>query len=780
MTNAIPQKSWVREIRYGFFLSVALLTFSPALAASYVVSGDVLTVTVGTGETEPLDASKITADIAKIVKAGSGTLVSSADLSGWKGAIEVAAGRLRYTTVNSLGDVTEGGAVTVKSGATLDASFTATASLGGKTIYFEGTGSDGKGALYVTHNNKTQNSGCVFGTNLVMTGSALIGGGGSSYFVYFSNTTLDMGGFELTHNGYFVYTTGFKVVNPGSFVRKGCAFDIRDDADFGGSSDNVMTVNYSSYGGLQMTGTTVPLKWTVVSSDKFFGDMGGRTADDNKNVISGPVQLTAGWHNVFCYYNNYGVTFSGDISGTGGFRFDGSVNKNSSIRRYPNLNLLSPQNTFTGGICGSLGALNVYANGAVPANGGDVALTNSYVNFKNDQETYGLPNAILDATDPALSATGTVYVTGGRGSWKESLTKTGPGLLKYESSVGAPELEVRGGRMDIVNGYSAKTYYGLNFGTNVYANKSEALSAYQSNVAFTNNRLHHIEYAYAQGNRSDTYPNRLWLKNFLVTYTGYVWNRSPTNETWSFAMNGFDSRSLTIDGEKIIDVPQFMYKIAYFANKVMTPGPHPISIRFYNDNDSYAGTHSSASEVTNATWKAARGLVYDRLGRGSTNIVDYSLMEDDKNGTLFTTEIPGSVAAVAPLPSFPSMKFAVGTALVYPFRTVLAPEALAGWPSFTNVLALTVRDWTVTGEEVGQGSLATDGSLTFTDDAVLTIQTAKRFHLASGPFLLARAEGGIFGLPTVVSDRKWALAKSVDGKSLYVTYIAPGMCIIVR
>ena len=112
-------------------------------------------------------------------------------------------------------------------------------------------------------------------------------------------------------------------------------------------------------------------------------------------------------------------------------------------------------------------------------------------------------------------------------------------------------------------------------------------------------------------------------------YTGYLWNRSDTNETWTFRTIFDDNVSLVIDGIQFRN----QGNAAAYTTHTLTPGPHPIEIRF-GDNSGNVGPGSGAS-----------GLLVDRFGRNFQSTDSallsnyYEILADDGSGDLLTATL---------------------------------------------------------------------------------------------------------------------------------------------
>ena len=128
---------------------------------------------------------------------------------------------------------------------------------------------------------------------------------------------------------------------------------------------------------------------------------------------------------------------------------------------------------------------------------------------------------------------------------------------------------------------------------------------------------------------NSTYAGGLWNGNdHTWIYTGVIWNRGSSDETWTWRFTFDDNVKLTIDGNVVKDValnPDIVYQ-----NYTLTPGPHAIEIRF-GDGWGNVGPASGLS-----------GLTYDPLARGSTDLADYILLQDPGDGSLLTTDVGSS------------------------------------------------------------------------------------------------------------------------------------------
>lgn len=184
------------------------------------------------------------------------------------------------------------------------------------------------------------------------------------------------------------------------------------------------------------------------------------------------------------------------------------------------------------------------------------------------------------------------------------------------------------------------------------------------------------------------------------------------------------------------------------------------------------------------------GFMWDPLGRGSTNIVDYVQAYDPGDGSVFSITTNGVLPeALALCPQFPAMRFARGT--YFDVNGVnFETGDLEGVPTVTNSSALftdctfsVTNSWTVSAADLAAGSvLDVSGKLVFGANVTLTITDfAELPRTRSEPRVLARAVAGIEGMPLFTPPGAYPahLLKSPDGCELSLVHVN-GFIIIFR
>jgi hypothetical protein len=234
-------------------------------------------------------------------------------------------------------------------------------------------------------------------------------------------------------------------------------------------------------------------------------------------------------------------------------------------------------------------------------------------------------------------------------------------------------------------------------------------------------------------------------EHHYVSYSGYVWNRSETNETWTFAYAFDDALKLFINGKELPEkkTGNGSWGALHLASATLAPGANSILIQLYNAVGSGGGINPSW--VTGCiNWTADHvGIVYNPNGGDSTNGLDFVHMADPGDGSLFTTHPYDS----STIPSFSSLKMWPGTTLdvcggIYPFDRELKVD-----------------------KEVFSNPIQIIGGIAFLEGAsvdVADIETLDREQCAR---TILETTGGVSGrLPEL--DCAWRLRVSADGRDL--------------
>lgn len=770
-------------------LIVATVAALSALASMAYDTPLVLEVTGTESLTAALGGQSLAGHDA-LVKSGAGTLtIGSADvaaISSFDGDIVVSGGVLKISAEGALG--TAAGKTVVENDAQLyidsaasDLDFTA------ETMEISGEGPDGKGAIFA--NNKENNAHNFGSVKLV--DDATIGYVTTCWFNRYNNAEAgicDLNGKTLTFKTssakivsvYGTFTSGNVRLNNAKMI-------LSSTATFQGTAENTLqTTNRGAVACNWYAGTIPltlkPLETPLTIEIRNAGDTG------SYNVYQGPVDLTHG--NILVPKasdaKTPGLTISGKISGDHAF-----MSADSDNYKGITLALTNPENDFTGGVSINGSTLKLPVSGAMPEDGGPLSITDGTLVLGDAH--YALPDAVFGGNS-------SVSGSGATGSWKGTLRKVGDGLLDYGAYVGSPVLDLQGGSVRIPAPkveIARNSQPGLNGGSNAFGTSDEAKVAWQGSATYTNGTVYATpEMAYKTG------TSQGWTANTLWTYDGYIWNRNPTNEVWTFASCILTRGSVFLDGVKVVanespagDSTKSWSGVKH-GNVTVAPGAHRIQIRMHSASVGtstqsgggayYSGTYLPVphGDEPGYKWATASGIMLDRLGRESTNVVDYAKIVDSGDGELLTlTDTPDTVITTE-----------------IRFDTVVATNEIAtldvsgagytvanvvGFPAVVNCPNLTVTNGLVVGRGAyASKSMTADGKVTFGADAKVVVDFGGRFRPPSDEVTVLTAEGGIAGEPALElaspSRGEFSLRKSDDGKSLILGYKPAGMILILK
>ena len=722
--------------------------------------------------------------VTNLVKLGRGTLSVSDDLTSYRGDITVREGTYSFTTNAALGRLSnDAGMVYVEDGATLDYHpLKAASGWYTKRIVFGGGGVNGAGAL--SFSGPGTNSRMCFGSNLVMRANALIRNNTSNTYLYQAGGSypvwLDMNGHTLAFSGGPIVLGCLKVMNPGHIIVSNQTFYLNNGGNnLGGGAENTFTYRNSS-GYFKFGSESGSTPWTLKpeSLRVITMDDGGISSSTNGNYWTGPVELNDNQR--FEVQPKTGhFSLKGPVTGDGWLSVRGTSGGG-------HIHLFSGENSFTGGAVGYQATYHLWNDGALPADGGSLSLTNAGVRLENPNVTYTLPTLELYKSNS---------VSGGKGSWR-NVVKSGDGAAVWDSLSGSGLLDVKSGTVRFAMSSRAqlagliegkRTYYTGN--TDIY-NDWKALTVATNGVTLSPeayyNFSHHLW--------TDPWPEDQTSSNrrYTISYTGYLWNNETTNVTWSFAGCAYTHMGVYVDRTKV-----FLWTSNGSGTEkgsiTVSPGPHHFDVRGYTTQ---VGTASRATD-SRLTWPTGNFAVgFDPLGRGSSNQADYQKLIDPGDGSLLTwdlpdqviegvTTVPGTEDAIgSAAPVFRKMRFAAGTGA--DFRYAYSLESLEGFPAITGATDhfTITSNWTVRASEIVAGDkLSTPGRLVFAPGATISMEGSLPLQ-ESYPRVFVIARSGIpdESLPEIAKGEKrgWAVQRSADGLAIELVQTAKGLKIIFR
>lgn len=776
--------------------------------------GKILTVNVAGGEVKSFDPSTLLADgsvVTNVVKTGAGRLdvPSGVDISSYMGGITVEGGTYRCENPNALGcwNSDDAGVFTVLEDAAVE--FSPPEGLvfksDKKRFSVSGRGPAGDGAVIYSPASE-QTGGTALGSELYLAGDALLA----------VTTAVHVGikndAFKLVCNGHFltirphvgcVFQYNYPS-NPdpqgGGLILEDAVTQIRNSEaadNLGGGVDSGRVV-ITNGGTIQVVGSHGLLPWRLdvcESGSRILtgGKIQAGGIHTNVNVWSGSTHLPEGTVSVVLKNfdgNASAMTFKGPIHGAGGLY--AYRESNAQKDKDSQFHLFSPENDFAGGLAVEDTVLYLWANGAMPADGGLLSVTDATVNLAAKDVFYELPGAVFS---------GTGYVSRAFGRWNSAVEKTGAGTLVYDALVDGPSLDVREGTVSFPKMSSRAKYAGVFEGATVYpdtgdASVAEAQAAYKTYSSVISNgwslgAAAMYDRAYKNFWTDDVdLPEGVDGGDRVMVYSGYLWNDSPTNEVWTFAGSAGTWMYFSLNGSKIIDHSWKGTAIGLNAATVR-PGANRFNLRVYSS--ALVAGPNTYSTVTNAKWtNNSFGFGYRRCKDvNCPSQSDFLPLMDPGDGSLLTYRLPDE--AECPFPgtdqvvdptsacgAFASVTCAWNTVLSFSGGGYSVSE-LTGLPQLTDCTNFVVRNsWTLSAEDVGSGRfIETDGRFTFGEGAVVSVEEDKL--LGAGDYLVAKT-GGVSGHPVMdgSSVRLWSVLVDETGCNIVLRRKERGLCIRLR
>ena len=708
-----------------------------------------------------------------LIKTGAGTLAMDQKIDSYTGDISIEGGIISCTNRYALG--AESGVTYVRTNATLYCAPPAK-SLGinaNRTVHIVGTGADGKGALRSIDAFFNYGEPNIFCANLILDGDAAVTAGRW----HFIANAVTLNGHTLTNRypggdgdrARFLPT----VNDAGKIVMDGTSWRTAGLTLADATPGNEVVFKNGGgfrfwYSEIKGAGRDTWLFTFAAGSTTLHGDDNNNvTHENNNNVLWNPIHLD-GTVSQTSQGNTWRsrIKMRGVLSGGGQYNVD-------HVNEPDELHLFNPANTFSGKVYVNRGIVYVYEPGTLPAAATlDINSTRTLVPGSKDAQPYPPPYHGAAFMSPGRQTLGSLLlrgsqparVQGGIGAFA-TVTKSDANTAEYYTGLGAKVLDVAAGTVKLPRGPAP----GLWEGTNMYANATAVQSAFATSVVHTNlvmrgphsaNALYGVNYTTAGDKK-------------LITYTGYVWNRTGADATWTFASSVNGPVKVLIDGEEVIATTAGALQK---AQKTLSPGPHTFEYRAYNNSPRATG------------WAAKCGFMYDAQGRNESTTNNYAWCVDPGDGSLFTRSLDA-----ADLPLFEEMKFAQGATLDVNGNAYTA-AAVSGWPtvlsSATDASAapslVITNKFIVNGDTVAANrKMTVDMPLSFGETGGVLATNLE--GLAHGVYTIASttAASGIASSGAPLNTRlktdskRWLVRVSEDGKSLELFY-APGTILSFR
>ena len=719
------------------------------------------------GLTEDEIATLASAD--ELVKTGAGTLSVGYELKDFAGVIRVQQGAYMVTTNGALGKAS--GATYISAGASLvlNSQYVSGIKLDNEPVHIAGAGTE-------TYEGAVCNIGKEVSSafkNLILDGDATLGipNGGGRFDV--RDGAVTMNGYTLTfsvrdpnRNVSFTRTNlkggGHIVVERGRFQIEGTT---AAGYDWEGSADNTLTVKSGAY--LQRSESKSRIPWSLIL------EKGAKVPSLKATLIgnsdgddwAGPVQILGKQGETSVtgpYTDNAPLRFSGPISGIGMFHW---------TRGW--VMLSNPANTFAGTwrclkdgadyraglVIESTGAVSTVANSIIIGGGATFSLP--------ADEPYQLPP--LD-----FQGSRDIAVNGGSGT-AAALKKSGAGTVVFGGHVavtGTTEIAEGVLRLDgrVPYGKSG-LWYGLYKASGV--DEDTAGKMVWKRDVFKDCVTNTIFFAYqVQDDRVNLNTN-----GCCATYSGYLWNRSPTSETWTVTADMTTGAFIYLNDAKS-PLQQFASNGRAFHQLTLNPGANYLEVRIYR-GDSW----TPYANNSDPNWPSGLGLAY-AIGGGVTDPAMFRKFEDPGDGSLLTCDLAPRTELDASLyrASFDNLKLAGGVLDLNDREIKFTAKSLSGYGTISNGVFELNGTWTLSGDDIAAGGVAFGnadvkfGELLSFDTSVI----ARNAIPDEGIVFASVEEGVIKGFTEWVSPDGWFKVKNEGDGKLRLFKVKYGLKFVVR
>ena len=787
-------------------------------ASQYEIEGTVLKITIPEGMTNEVDVSKVACannnEITEIRKLGRGGFLMNdkTAIPNYEGDIYVDEGTWIAACTNALGKLssnTDGSGVgefSVGNGATLAIGGTdPLIKNDGKKISIEGTGVDGNGAIQIILTAGEVKH--ALGKNIVLTGDATIGMMEKTF--YFYGIVFTFNGHKLTivnhvsKNPIMVFNGNSAAINiqsPGEIELADMAYiSFEGTVSLLGSEGKQITFNDASrFKSNAMRGRYEwPMIWNSTAAVSMMKQTTSSSfAVTNRSTWHGPVRLDKDMKVEISANDMFGLM--GPVSGIGGLNL--SYNSKNMPEIPTNfVNLANAGSTFEGGVSVRDLIVNVNENGAVPAEGGVFALTNSIANF-DTPKNYALPDGVIHVDGDVERS-----ISGGLGKWK-TIVKTGTGTVNYDSSIGAEMLELREGVLKV----SQQTVFaglieGVEYFTDMIDEQGNIVkkavdiscnNAENDKIVYTNEVVMSPYLMNAEMKSYWTTHRPVWdtektIKAHCTTYSGYMWNRSSENVNWTFACNVANVVAFHFDGQMMFSHVGGSDKEIAKVTINVAPGAHSFRIGNHSKYFAKDGVPEDKTEGgmsgKSTPWKGM-GFRWDPLGRDTTDPANFVILEDPGDGSLFTWALPGEDVfypgtedLIEPA-KFDLVKFTGGTLHLNGVTNSITDAE--GIPLVAGTGKLIIESkWTIDAADLADGSAVSGLSFGFGADAELEIEnsSAAKSMIGTREWTVIKSAEDITGSITVKDEdmaKRWTV--NIDGNEVKLKYRPFGTAVIIR
>ncbi|MBP5544902.1 MAG: hypothetical protein ILM98_12560 [Kiritimatiellae bacterium] len=431
--------------------------------------------------------------------------------------------------------------------------------------------------------------------------------------------------------------------------------------------------------------------------------------EHDANVWRGPVTLE-GDLDIWQADQNYAysMTLPNKVTGTGGLNV---------ITGKAWLYLDNPENDFQGGVrlSGPNNRLVLAADGALPADGGRLLLTDSSVAFPS---TVSAPWSL-----PALELGGTSVVQNCQGSWK-SVTALAGADAKYNSFLGASNLILRSGsKLTLKSFFDPADYPGWEERYDVNRSTTDFDSLPQTGIRLYPYYMENNDFRDIKDSNNATRTGTR-----TIAYATYLWNHGTSDETWTFAGHFGSHVYVWLNGQQILALTAGnAWRNPYRVTGTLHPGANRLIV--LSDNCSWGAT-SDTRESDIGTWAGVnnKGFVY---AVGDVPLTDSTLFHaptDPGDGSFCTTKCgDDALDGISWGATFTALSMAPDSLLDLGGRDYTFAEFENAGTVVSNGNATVTSSWTIDCSQVAFDDWAPStftGTLTIGDNAEIVLENA--------------------------------------------------------
>lgn len=740
--------------------AVAVLCAASALADDYVIN-------VPDGEVYEMSDYRAALGSSNLIKEGGGTLVAGDEMADYTGDIYITNGVYRATTGNALGPTA--GSTYISNAGTLHNEVSSTSSsdpsFGSvEKFYIGGHGYCDGGAVSNTVSCER------FADKITFTADATLFSLNRQF--QFRYAEVDFGYYNIIFKAPSRSGVLGLFCSNSSYPKKMGDFDVyRGTLTIGSNSaGGGKTVSIHEGGAIQLSNSQVKQTKPLVMDD------GTVILAGRGTVVPGTVSDVNHWSGAMTLNGMVtnlvanGITFSGKISGSGGF-VPGETGGGWLQLSYTN-------NTFEGGVgaTGSLGAdgsisggIATLANGAIPVDGAAVTLRNAMLASFGDYNTlfWTFPDLVVEGSGAVTGASERISTT------FKSLVKTGDGTLTFNGPAKIlGDADIQGGTVrfgtavpDIAAGLK---YWGKELpGKSGQATSFTVPSDVPYKGTVSGPLKAYVRWVSSGADNDANHKADHYYKGY-IRVPGEVGVDLVTCNFVS-ALNRYSR--LAIDGNIVIDqrdnknwntgegITTDYNRFNISSQLVYTAGWHEFEYYAGNYKDKQGGPRNPSADGFDGWSTAFLGLGVDWQGRCETNIANYARLIDPGDGSLFRSSLDATKADLDAsqyrLTFCGAVAFGTGTVLDIgdsaPYVAVAIPS-LTGVPTITNgAVAVGSSVWTLRPADLAGGvplTVASNASIAFPSGTVTIdvedVENLRSYGIRGNRPILAVEDGASF------------------------------------